>query len=60
MFETFRSKKNRQFYFRARARNGRILAQSEGYKTKRARDKGLDALLLLSVGGSQIVDKGVQ
>jgi hypothetical protein len=27
------------FYFRIRARNGRVVAQSEGYATERARDK---------------------
>jgi uncharacterized protein YegP (UPF0339 family) len=62
MFETFRSRKNRQFYFRARARNGKILAQSEGYKTKRSRDKGLAALLHISAGYNEprIVDVWVR
>jgi uncharacterized protein YegP (UPF0339 family) len=32
-FELFKSKK--LFYFRIKAKNGRIIAQSEGYKTKR-------------------------
>lgn len=43
MIQTF--KRGRLFYFRVRALgNNRIVAQSEGYKTKRARDKGIAAL----------------
>jgi len=33
-FEIFKSEKNHQFYFRLKASNGRIILQSEGYKTK--------------------------
>jgi uncharacterized protein YegP (UPF0339 family) len=32
--ETFKS--GQQWYFRVRGRNGRIVAQSEGYKTRRS------------------------
>ena len=45
MIETFRSRKNRQFYFRVLARNGKTVAQSEGYTTARARDRGIRALV---------------
>jgi len=44
MIVKFRSMKNMQFYFRVLARNHRIIAQSEGYRTKRARDNGIAAL----------------
>ncbi len=33
-FEVFKGK-NRQWYFRLKARNGKIISQSEGYKTLR-------------------------
>lgn len=33
--EIFKSEKNSQFYFRIKARNGKIIAQSEGYNHKR-------------------------
>lgn len=39
MIEKFRSRRNKQFYFRVVAGNGKTVAQSEGYKTKRSRDK---------------------
>lgn len=58
MIQTFRSKKTRQYYFRVVARNNRIIAQSEGYKTKRSRDRGVEALTDVFVGGHQIVDVG--
>lgn len=41
-----------QFYFRVRARNGKIVAQSEGYNTKRARDNGIKALLRVTFHSS--------
>ena len=34
MFEIFRSPKNKQFYFRLKARNHQVILASEGYKTK--------------------------
>jgi hypothetical protein len=33
------------YYFRVRAANGKIIAQSEGYKTKASRAKGIRALV---------------
>jgi uncharacterized protein YegP (UPF0339 family) len=45
MIESFRSAKNRQYYFRIVAGNGRTVAQSEGYKTKGSRDRGIDAVI---------------
>jgi|GEM_PF-5296855 len=44
MIILFRSKKNRQFYFRVVAGNNRTVAQSEGYKTRAARKRGYFAL----------------
>lgn len=44
MIETFKSKKNGQYYFAIVASNGRTVAQSEGYKTKRSRDRGAQAV----------------
>jgi len=37
--ETFRSLKDRQWYFAIISSNGRCYAHSEGYKTRRGRDK---------------------
>ncbi len=33
-----------QFYFRVKARNGEIVAVSEGYTTKQACEDGIDSL----------------
>lgn len=33
-FEVFRSKKDKQWYWRLKAVNGRIICQSEGYKRR--------------------------
>lgn len=50
MIQTFR--RGRLFYFRVRALgNNRIVAQSEGYKTPRARDRGIAALVKAVAGG---------
>lgn len=44
MIQTFKARG--QFYFRVRALgNNKIVAQSEGYKTKRSRDRGIAALV---------------
>lgn len=40
----------RRWYFRVRGANGRIIAQSEAYNTKRARDAGILALVAVCVG----------
>lgn len=42
--EVFRSTQDRQWYWRVRAANHRILAASEGYRTKRSAVKGAKAL----------------
>ena len=42
-FEVFRDKQN-QFRFRLVAKNGRIIAQSEGYKTKAGVMGGIKAV----------------
>lgn len=36
--------KRHSFYFRLKAPNGRIICQSEGYNSKRARDNGIAAI----------------
>jgi len=38
-FHVFRSPKNGHYYFHLKSRNGKIVIQSEGYKTKAARLK---------------------
>ncbi len=46
-FERVRRRENgyyRQYYFRLKAGNGEIIAQSEAYATKQARDKGIRAV----------------
>ena len=40
----FFKNKNKQWYFRIVARNGKIVAQSEGYKTKQGCLKTIDIL----------------
>ncbi len=55
----FQSKRNRQFYFRCVAPNGKVLDQSEGYTTRGKRDKGLQSLRkLLSQASVIIHDEG--
>lgn len=42
--QVFKSTKNGQWYFRFKAYNGRIIAQSEGYKKKAGARKGIDGI----------------
>lgn len=44
MIKIFKSDKDGQHYFHVTARNGKIIAQSEGYKTKAGARKGIEAL----------------
>ncbi len=44
MIEIFKDRKM-EFRFRVKARNGRIIAQSEGYKTKKGCERGIDSLI---------------
>ena len=41
----FQSKRNKNYYFKVIAKNGEIVAQSEGYKTRAMRIKGLKSLM---------------
>ena len=50
-----KSKVNGQFYFSIVARNGKIIAQSEGYKSKASRGRTI-ASLQKSVGTAKIVE----
>lgn len=59
MIVKFRSMKNKQFYFRVLARNNRIIAASEGYITKRARNNGIRSLVAVMQGDFKIVDHGL-
>lgn len=43
MIEIFKDKK-KEFRFRVKARNGKIIAQSEGYKTKNSCENGIESL----------------
>jgi uncharacterized protein YegP (UPF0339 family) len=61
MIELFQSKKNRQFYFRVKGGNNKVIAQSEGYKTKGGRRRGIAALKInLDTSPLEIVDKGAR
>lgn len=51
MIQKFRSKKTRQYYFRILAPNGKTIAQSEGYKTRRSRDNGIAAVVRVVANG---------
>lgn len=44
MIHTFKSEENGQYYFHVKAKNGKIVAQSEGYKSKASLRKGIEAL----------------
>ncbi len=43
-FEVFKDRKE-QWRFRLRARNGKIIASSEGYISKRSAERGIDSVL---------------
>ena len=43
-FEYHRSKADDQWYWRLKARNGKVIAVSEGYKTKRACLGGIESV----------------
>ena len=44
MIEIFKDKK-KEYRFRVKARNGKIIAQSESYKTKKSCEKGIKSLI---------------
>lgn len=44
--ELFRSRKTRKYYFRVRAQNGRIVAQSEGYSRRSSAERTAIALVV--------------
>jgi uncharacterized protein YegP (UPF0339 family) len=53
----YRSKKNRQWYWRAVARNGRKVAVGgEGYKTKVACIKGFQVIVKAVMKGRMVID----
>ena len=41
MFEIYQSPKNKNFYFRLKAKNGLVILASEGYKTKQSCKAGI-------------------
>lgn len=43
--EIFKSVRDRNFYFRVKARNNEIIAQSEGYLTKQGARTGIRSLI---------------
>jgi len=55
MIEIFRSKKNKQYYFRVLAKNGKVIAQSEGYKRKDGAVKGILSLMRVARNALRIV-----
>jgi hypothetical protein len=44
MIEIFKDKK-KEYRFRVKAKNGKIIAQSEGYKTKKGCENGIESLI---------------
>lgn len=57
MIVKFRSKVNKQFYFRVVAANNKTIAASEGFMTRRGRDKGLWALMRVMATSVEIIDR---
>lgn len=55
MIELKRAKKN-QFYFRVKAKNGRVLVTSETYKSKASAWKAMESLENLMMGYFDIKD----
>jgi uncharacterized protein YegP (UPF0339 family) len=41
--------KNKQYYFRVVSTNGKIVLQSEGYKTKQSRKKTIMSLMIKEI-----------
>lgn len=53
MFEIYQSPKNKQFYFRLKAKNSQIILASEGYKTKAVvSQKSITAVFMLLFGSN--------
>jgi len=44
MFQVFQSSRDLQWYWRLKSKNGKIVSQSEGYKTKRGCLKGVEIM----------------
>ena len=44
MFEIYQSPKNKQFYFRLKAKNHQVILASEGYKTKASCKNGIGSV----------------
>jgi len=44
-FEIFKSKKNRKFYFRLKAKNGKVILQSQGYESKAGVKNGIQSIV---------------
>jgi hypothetical protein len=44
-FQVFKDKKKKEWRFRLKAGNGKIICQSEGYKTKDGADNGILAVI---------------
>ena len=49
--------RNKQFYFRAVAKNGKIVAQSEGYKSKAMCKRGIVSLRRICTGYTKITEE---
>ncbi len=56
-FEIFQSEKDQQYYFRLKARNGRIMLRSEGYRTKAGCRKGVEAVKRLAGDEDRYIKK---
>lgn len=59
MIVKFRSMKNKQYYFHVKARNNRIIAQSEGYRTRASRDMGVRSLIRIMASPVKIKNRGL-
>lgn len=56
-FVIFRGKKNRQFYFRIVSRNGKTVAQSEGYKRRASARQAINAITTGIADGSYSIEE---
>lgn len=54
-FEIFQSDKDGLYYFRLKARNGKIVLQSEGYTRKENAEGGIEAVRQLSQDGDNFL-----
>ena len=60
MLEIYQSPKNKQFYFRLKAKNSQIILASEGYKTKASCKAGIKSVQKNAAKGERFELKGAK